>query len=127
MSRNSCWCRETSRHQHEIHRLGGESCPLPPTPIPRIIHHMMKKAVEVHDLVVVRGGREVLRSLDFTIGGGVTGLLGPSGCGKSTLMRALVGVQQLSRGTVRVFGTEAGSAPLRDRVGYVTQAASVYD
>jgi ABC-2 type transport system ATP-binding protein len=88
---------------------------------------MMKNAVQVRDLVVVRGGREVVRSLDFTIGGGVTGLLGPSGCGKSTLMRALVGVQKLARGTVLVFGTEAGSAPLRDRIGYVTQAASVYD
>jgi ABC-2 type transport system ATP-binding protein len=88
---------------------------------------MMKNAVEVRDLVVVRGGREVLRHLDLTIGGGVTGLLGPSGCGKSTLMRSLVGVQKLAGGSVRVFGTEAGGPSLRDRVGYVTQAASVYD
>jgi ABC-2 type transport system ATP-binding protein len=88
---------------------------------------MMKNAVEVHDLVVVRGGREALRSVDLVIGGGVTGLLGPSGCGKSTLMRALAGVQRLRSGTVTVFGEEAGSAPLRDRIGYVTQAASVYD
>jgi ABC-2 type transport system ATP-binding protein len=88
---------------------------------------MMKNAVEVRDLVVVRGGREALRSVDLTIGGGVTGLLGPSGCGKSTLMRALAGVQRLRSGTVTVFGEEAGSAPLRDRIGYVTQAASVYD
>jgi ABC-2 type transport system ATP-binding protein len=88
---------------------------------------MMKNAVEVHDLVVVRGGREVLRNLDITIGGGVTGLLGPSGCGKSTLMRALVGVQKLAGGGVRVLGEEAGSAGLRARIGYVTQASSVYD
>ncbi len=88
---------------------------------------MMKNAVEVRDLVVVRGGRGVLEHLDLTIGGGVTGLLGPSGCGKSTLMRALVGVQHLTSGTVSVFGEPAGSAPLRDRVGYVTQASSVYD
>ena len=92
---------------------------------------MMKKtvgsAVEVRDLVVVRGGRQALRSVDLTIGGGVTGLLGPSGCGKSTLMRALAGVQRLRSGTVTVFGEPAGSAPLRDRIGYVTQAASVYD
>ncbi|MGZ4463987.1 MAG: ABC transporter ATP-binding protein [Nocardioides sp.] len=88
---------------------------------------MMKNAVEVRDLLVVRGGHEVLGHLDLTIGGGVTGLLGPSGCGKSTLMRALVGVQRLSGGTVTVFGEAAGSAGLRDRVGYVTQAASVYD
>ncbi len=89
---------------------------------------MMNNAVEVDDLFVVRGHREVLRHLSFTIPSGVvTGLLGPSGCGKSTLMRSLVGVQQLTTGSVKVFGEEAGSAPLRDRVGYVTQAASVYD
>ena len=89
---------------------------------------MMKNAVEVTGLVVRRGGREVLRDLTFTIPSGVvTGLLGPSGCGKSTLMRSLVGVQRLTSGSVTVFGQEAGSAPLRDRVGYVTQAASVYD
>lgn len=88
---------------------------------------MVNYAVEIRDLVVVRGGRLVLDGLDLSIGGGVTGLLGPSGCGKSTLMRSLVGVQQLTAGSVRIFGEEAGSAPLRDRVGYVTQAASVYD
>jgi ABC-2 type transport system ATP-binding protein len=89
---------------------------------------MMKNAVEVRDLVVNRGGREVLKGIGFTIEeGSVTGLLGPSGCGKSTLMRALVGVQQLTSGSVRAFGEEAGSRALRNRIGYVTQAASVYD
>ncbi len=88
---------------------------------------MMKNAVEVLGLVVVRGGRTVLEHLDLTIGGGVTGLLGPSGCGKSTLLRSLAGVQRLAGGSVRVFGEEAGSRALRDRIGYVTQAASVYD
>ncbi|KQW47001.1 multidrug ABC transporter ATP-binding protein [Nocardioides sp. Root1257] len=88
---------------------------------------MVKNAVEISDLHVVRGGHDVLEHLDLSIGDGVTGLLGPSGCGKSTLMRCLVGVQQVAGGTVRVFGQEAGSRPLRDRIGYVTQAASVYD
>jgi ABC-2 type transport system ATP-binding protein len=88
---------------------------------------MMKNSVEIHGLHVVRGGRTVLDHLDITIGGGVTGLLGPSGCGKSTLMRCLVGVQKIAAGTVTVIGQPAGSKPLRARVGYVTQAASVYD
>ena len=88
---------------------------------------MMKNAVEIRDLHVVRGGHAVLEHLDLTIGGGVTGLLGPSGCGKSTLMRCLVGVQQIAGGSVRVFDEDAGSPPLRDRIGYVTQATSVYD
>jgi ABC-2 type transport system ATP-binding protein len=88
---------------------------------------MTQSVVEVRDLVVVRGGREVLHGLGLDIGAGVvTGLLGPSGCGKTTLMRALVGVQRVASGTVTVLGEPAGSPPLRDRVGYVTQDPSVY-
>jgi ABC-2 type transport system ATP-binding protein len=88
---------------------------------------MMNNSVEVRGLVVVRGGRRVLDGLDLDLGPGVTGLLGPSGCGKSTLLRSIVGVQVVTGGTVRVLGEDAGSGPLRHRVGYVTQAASVYD
>ena len=89
---------------------------------------MVNNLVEVRDLVVDRGGRRVLHGLDLTIEqGSVTGLLGPSGCGKSTLMRSLVGVQELTSGRVTIAGSQAGSAPLRSKVGYVTQAASVYD
>jgi ABC-2 type transport system ATP-binding protein len=89
---------------------------------------MMKNAVEVADLTVVRGGREILHGLGFSISvGEVTGLLGPSGCGKTTLMRALVGVQAKVTGRVAVFGEPAGARGLRDRIGYVTQDPSVYD
>jgi ABC-2 type transport system ATP-binding protein len=89
---------------------------------------MMKNAIEVSGLVVVRSGREVLHGLDVAIPPGqVTGLLGPSGCGKSTLMRAIVGVQRTRAGGVTVLGDPAGSPGLRDRVAYQTQAASVYD
>jgi ABC-2 type transport system ATP-binding protein len=88
---------------------------------------MVKNVVEVRDLTVVRGEREVLPGISLDIGSGVTGLLGPSGSGKTTLMRCLVGAQRIRSGEVRVLGEPAGSRPLRDRVGYVTQAASVYD
>ena len=82
---------------------------------------------EIRDLVVVRGGLRVLHGLDLTLGSGVTGLLGPSGCGKTTLLRCLVGVQIIESGTVTVLGEPGGSPSLRSRIGYHTQAASVYD
>ena len=86
-----------------------------------------ESAITVRDLRVQRGGREVLHGLSLDVArGSVTGLLGPSGCGKTTLMRALVGVQIVAGGTVSVLGRPAGAAELRDRVGYVTQAPSVY-
>jgi ABC-2 type transport system ATP-binding protein len=88
---------------------------------------MMKNVVEVRDLVVVRGGLEVLPGISLDVRAGVTGLLGPSGCGKTTLMRCLVGAQRVRSGGVAVLGAPAGSASLRTRIGYVTQAASVYD
>ncbi|MEV3966536.1 ABC transporter ATP-binding protein [Streptomyces sp. NPDC050698] len=85
-------------------------------------------AVHAENLTVVRGPRTVLRNLGFTVPRGrITGLLGPSGCGKSTLMRALVGSQANVTGTLDVLGHPAGHPTLRARIGYVTQAPSVYD
>ncbi|OFI36708.1 multidrug ABC transporter ATP-binding protein [Arthrobacter sp. SW1] len=84
-------------------------------------------AVLARDLHVTRGRTKILRGLDFTIDAGrITGLLGPSGSGKTTLMRAIVGAQRISSGTVTVLGKPAGSAALRHEVGYVTQSPSVY-
>ncbi|WP_369261090.1 ABC transporter ATP-binding protein [Streptomyces sp. R35] len=85
-------------------------------------------AVRAENLTVVRGTRTVLRGLDFAVPRGqITGLLGPSGCGKSTLMRSTVGTQAKVTGTLEVLGRPAGDPALRSRIGYVTQAPSVYD
>ena len=87
----------------------------------------MGDAVEARDLKVVLGGKEILHGLTFAVPAGkVTGLLGPSGCGKTTMMRCVVGVQRIASGQATVLGLPAGTPALRSRVGYVTQAASVY-
>jgi ABC-2 type transport system ATP-binding protein len=84
-------------------------------------------AIRVERLRVIRGGRVVLPELSCEIARGtVTGLLGPSGSGKTTLIRSIVGVQRIAGGTVEVLGVAAGSTTLRARVGYMTQAPSVY-
>jgi ABC-2 type transport system ATP-binding protein len=96
---------------------------------------MVPHAILVDGLRVVRGGNEVLHGISLSVArGSVTGLLGPSGCGKTTLMRVIVGVQIVAGGTVEVLGLPAGAPALRsrvgrharERVGYVTQAPSVY-
>ncbi|MFE9582995.1 ABC transporter ATP-binding protein [Nocardia sp. NPDC006044] len=84
-------------------------------------------AVEVQNLTVRRGGREVLHDVSLTIPrGSITGLLGPSGCGKTTLMRSIVGTQVVESGEISALGRPAGAAELRRRIGYVTQAPSIY-
>ena len=83
--------------------------------------------MHVDRLRVVRGGTVVLPEMSCDIASGsVTGLLGPSGSGKSTLIRAIVGVQRIAGGSVTVLGRPAGAKELRSRVGYMTQAPSVY-
>jgi ABC-2 type transport system ATP-binding protein len=84
-------------------------------------------SITVRELRVLRGGKLVLPGVSVEIRPGVvTGLLGPSGSGKTTLMRAVVGVQIVESGEVMVLGEAAGSPENRRRVGYVTQAPSVY-
>ncbi|MDA5284647.1 ABC transporter ATP-binding protein [Streptomyces sp. Isolate_45] len=97
--------------------------PTPATPTP---------AIHAHGLTVRRGTgrnpRTVLDAIAFDVPRGrITGLLGPSGCGKSTLMRAVVGTQAHVTGTLDVLGRPAGHPENRARIGYVTQAPSVYD
>ncbi|MEV4809965.1 ABC transporter ATP-binding protein [Micromonospora avicenniae] len=87
----------------------------------------MEDAIVLRDLVVDRGRRRVLHGISCAVPRGVVaGLLGPSGSGKTTLIRAVVGVQVVGGGTATVLGRPAGSAELRHRVGYLTQAPSVY-
>ncbi|MDQ2749641.1 MAG: ABC transporter ATP-binding protein [Actinomycetota bacterium] len=89
---------------------------------------MVNSVLEVRGLVVARGGNQILRGLDFDVGAGqITGLLGPSGCGKTTLMRAVVGTQVITGGSVTVLGRAAGHPRLRTEIAYAAQTASVYD
>jgi ABC-2 type transport system ATP-binding protein len=93
---------------------------------------LLKRGVEpvvvIDHLRVVRGKRPAIHDLSVQIARGtITGLLGPSGCGKTTLMRGIVGTQIITAGSVTVLGHPAGSAPLRKRVGYMPQEATIYD
>ena len=86
-----------------------------------------RPALSIVDMHVVRGSVPVVRGVSMHVAPGeLVGLLGPSGSGKTTVMRAVVGVQQHVTGTCEVLGLPAGHPDLRHRVGYVTQAPSVY-
>ncbi|MEK7621352.1 MAG: ABC transporter ATP-binding protein [Patescibacteria group bacterium] len=88
---------------------------------------MLEPTVSVSGLCVRKNKNELLSSISFDIQPGtICGLLGPSGAGKTTLMRAIVGIQIPTHGNVEVLGEKAGSKNNRAKIGYVTQASSIY-
>lgn len=60
--------------------------------------------------------------------GEIFGFLGSNGCGKSTTMKMLTGLLPASKGEAWLFGkpVDAGDIATRRRVGYMSQAFSLY-
>ncbi|MDY2941230.1 MAG: ATP-binding cassette domain-containing protein [Varibaculum sp.] len=79
--------------------------------------------VSLRGLTVTLSGNEILHGIDADFHTGeVTAIMGPNGSGKSTLVKALVGINPISGGSVRIFGENPATNPrLRARIGYVPQ------
>jgi len=77
--------------------------------------------VELSGVQVSLGGQEVLRGIEMHVPAGeLVALIGPNGSGKTTLLRALLGLQKISAGEIKLFGAKDIAAAL-PRVGYVPQ------
>src|SRR5450755_184381 len=79
--------------------------------------------VELQNLSVQFGRREILRNLTGSLRGRAIGLLGPNGAGKSTLINTLLGFYKPSAGTAQVFGYDIRSETrkIRSLVGYMPE------
>ncbi len=76
------------------------------------------------------GETVVVDSLDFDIPKGETfGLLGPNGAGKTTTILMMLGLTDVSAGTVMVAGHDPVRQPLevKRRVGYLPDSVGFYD
>ena len=77
-------------------------------------------AIELEGATVRYGRQTVWREVDLTIPEGeFAAVLGPNGAGKTTLVRAILGVQPLAEGSVRVFGRRVRRG--NDEIGYLPQ------
>ena len=84
--------------------------------------------------IVTRFGRQTVHDgLDLSVRRGeILAIAGGSGSGKSVLLREMVGLQQPTAGTVRVFGTDlatldgAGWQALRQRWGVMFQKGGLF-
>ncbi|MEC4750128.1 ribosome-associated ATPase/putative transporter RbbA [Methylomicrobium sp. Wu6] len=86
-------------------------------------------AIEAHDLTMRFGDFVAVDRVSLRIERGeIFGFLGSNGCGKSTTMKMLTGLLQPSAGDALLFGrsVDAGNLDTRRRVGYMSQAFSLY-
>jgi ABC-2 type transport system ATP-binding protein len=88
---------------------------------------MASAVVELDNLEVKLGRREILRGISCRLGvsgiGKVIGLLGPNGAGKSTMIRTLLGFHKPLAGSCRVMGFDCHRQmrDVRERIGYMPE------
>ena len=74
------------------------------------------EAIEVHDAVKRYGEFTALSNISLTIKDNeFFTLLGPSGCGKTTLLRMIAGFEDVTEGTIHLFGEEIENLPPNKR------------
>jgi len=86
-------------------------------------------AIEAHSLTMRFGDFVAVDHVNLRIERGeIFGFLGSNGCGKTTTMKMLTGLLPPSEGEARLFGriVDAGNLDTRKRVGYMSQAFSLY-
>ena len=87
-------------------------------------------AMEAHGLTKRFGSFTAVDHVSFTIRKGeIFGFLGSNGCGKSTTMKMLTGLLEATEGTAEILGrpASAGGIETKMRVGYMSQAFSLYE
>lgn len=87
-------------------------------------------AIETRGLRKTYGRAVAVEGLDLTITEGtVFGLLGPNGSGKTTTILMLMGLTEITAGTVRVLGMDPMREPLavKRSVGYMPDTVGFYD
>ncbi|HEY0032292.1 MAG TPA: ATP-binding cassette domain-containing protein [Devosia sp.] len=84
--------------------------------------------LEVLAATVSINGKMLIDGVTFTAAPGqLTGLIGPNGAGKSTVLRAVLGLQAMTSGTIRFAGADLPSMPRRERArfsAFVEQSAT---
>jgi ribosome-dependent ATPase len=106
--------------------IGGGHQPVLIPPRPEIDGGL---AIEAEHLTMRFGDFTAVSDVSFAIPRGeIFGFLGSNGCGKSTTMKMLTGLLPATEGKARLFGREidAGDMEARRRVGYMSQAFSLY-
>src|SRR5678815_891924 len=86
----------------------------------------MASVIELDNLRVTFGKRNILKDLTGALNGRAIGLLGPNGAGKTTLIHTLLGFYKPSKGTARIFDLDIQKHAklVRSQIGYMPERDS---
>jgi ABC-2 type transport system ATP-binding protein len=87
----------------------------------------MTPVIELNNLRIHIGRREILKGLSCRLSSRSIGLLGPNGAGKSTLIQTLLGFHKPAPGSARLFGLDCRTQgrEVRARLGYMPENDSL--
>ncbi len=91
---------------------------------------MSDTVIETRDLTKRYGTATAVDGISFSVGRGeIFGLLGPNGAGKTTTILMMLGLTEVTSGTVRVQGYDPVREPLQVKrlVGYLPDTVGFYD
>ena len=86
--------------------------------------------IETHGLTKRYGRSTAVNGISFNVARGeIFGLLGPNGAGKTTTILMMLGLTEVTAGTVRVLGHDPVREPLqvKRQVGYLPDSVGFYD
>lgn len=87
-----------------------------------------KEVVKISEVNVKYDKVTILNNISLDIKEGqIIGLLGPSGSGKTTLVKAIIGMKEVSKGNIKVFGETIPSLSVVKNLGYMAQSDALYD
>ena len=98
------------------------------------LNALAKPVIEVENLVVRYGKREILHNINLSVNAGeIMVIMGGSGSGKSTLLRHLLGLNPPTSGSIRLLGqditrlTARQMVDLRKNIGVSFQGGALFN
>lgn len=89
---------------------------------------MSQDVIKIEGLSYSYERHNVLKDINLRVKkGDFLGLVGPNGSGKSTLLKCILGIQQPSKGSIELFGTDIRKMKSWEKIGYVSQKANSFN
>lgn len=87
----------------------------------------MKSPIAINDISVKFGDKAILDHLSYEFEiGKIICLIGPSGAGKSTFIKAIVGIQKLDSGNVKILERKIPDREVLGKLGYMAQEDALF-